>query len=69
MGTYYRPLALAYSSSRLSEALEEWERRRTSSSMIKRRKFHKELKSLEKRILEHGEVIEVCSASIVHFDV
>jgi len=64
MGTYHRPRALTYSFYRLSEDLEEWERQRNGSSMIKRRKFRKELKSLEKRILEHDKVIEVCSASI-----
>jgi hypothetical protein len=49
---------------RLGEDLEEWERRRTSSSIIKRRKFRKELKSLEKRISEHDKVIEVCSLCV-----
>jgi len=46
------------STTKLSEDLEEWERQRTGSSVIKRRKFRKELKSLEKRILEHDKVIE-----------
>lgn len=69
MGTYHRPRALAYSSSRLSEDMEEWERQRTGSSVIKRRKFHKELKSLEKRISEHDKDIEVFSASILTFNI
>jgi len=46
------------STTKLGEDLEEWERRRTSSSIIKRRKFRKELKSLEKRISEHDKIIE-----------
>ena len=69
MGTYYCPRALAYPSSRINDDLEEWERQRTGSSVIKRRKFRKELKSLEKRISEHDKVIEVWSASNLTFGV
>ena len=68
-GCRCRPRALAYSSSRLSEELEEWERQRTGSSVMKRRKFRKELKSLEKRISEHDKTIEVCSVSILTFEI
>lgn len=53
---------------RLSEDLEEWERQRTGSPIIKRRKFRKELKTLEKRISEHDKAIEVCVALNVNFD-
>ncbi len=69
MGAYYRPHALAHSSFRLNDDLEEWERQRTGSSVIKRRKFRKELRSLEKQILEHDKVIEVWFASILTFGV
>jgi len=46
------------STTKLSEDLGEWERQRTGSSIIKRRKFRKELRSLEKRISEHDKDIE-----------
>lgn len=66
-GPYYRLRALTYSPFRLSEDLEEWERHRTGSSIIKRRKFRKELKSLERRISEHDKAIEVCVVPNVNF--